>query len=180
MRVAILGGGPAGLYFAALWKSRHPADAVQVFEQNAADATFGFGVVFSDRALEFLREDDPETADLIAPQMQTWHDLTIMHRGRSVPIDGIGFSAIGRLELLALLQLRASAAGAELTYEVALTSLDDLADADLIIGADGVNSLARRSLEAEFGASTSYLGNRFAWYGTPRSFETLTQTFIAN
>jgi 2-polyprenyl-6-methoxyphenol hydroxylase-like FAD-dependent oxidoreductase len=71
MRVAVLGGGPGGLYFASLWKARHPRDGVELFEQNPADATWGFGVVFSERALEFLREDDPGTVDLISPHMET-------------------------------------------------------------------------------------------------------------
>ena len=104
MRVAVVGGGPAGLYFSALWKRRHPADEVRLFEQNAADATWGFGVVFSDQALEFLRDDDPDTVDAIAPHMQAWRDITIVHRGQPVVIDGVGFSAIGRLQLLQLLQ----------------------------------------------------------------------------
>src|SRR5690606_31777902 len=107
MRVAVLGGGPGGLYFSALWEARHPGDEVCLFEQNPADATWGFGVVFSDRALDFLREDDPETAALIAPRMQTWRDITLVHRGEPIAIDGVGFSAIGRLELLQLLQARA-------------------------------------------------------------------------
>ena len=93
-----------GLYFASLWKTRHPNDAVELFEQNPADATWGFGVVFSDRALEFLREDDPGTVDLISPHMEAWRDITLVHRGERIVIDGIGFSAIGRLELLRLLQ----------------------------------------------------------------------------
>ena len=117
MRVSVLGGGPGGLYFSALWKSRHPRDEVRLFEQNPADATWGFGVVFSDRALEFLREDDPETVDLIAPRMETWRDITIVHRGEAVAIDGVGFSAIGRLELLQLLQQRARAAGVALEFD---------------------------------------------------------------
>ena len=126
MRIAVLGGGPAGLYFASLWKARHPRDAVELFEQNPADATWGFGVVFSDRALEFLREDDPGTADLIAPRLQTWRDITIVHRGEAVVIDGIGFSAIGRLELLQLLQQRAREAGVALSFGRPVASLDEL------------------------------------------------------
>jgi 2-polyprenyl-6-methoxyphenol hydroxylase-like FAD-dependent oxidoreductase len=82
----VIGGGPAGLYFSSLWKGRHPRDEVHLFEQNPAGATWGFGVVFSDRALEFLRGDDPDTVDLISPCMQTWRDITIVHRGQSIPI----------------------------------------------------------------------------------------------
>jgi 2-polyprenyl-6-methoxyphenol hydroxylase-like FAD-dependent oxidoreductase len=180
VRVAVLGGGPAGLYFASLWKGRHGRDEVHLFEQNPADATWGFGVVFSDRALEFLREDDPETVDLISPRMETWRDITITHRGQSVPIDGVGFSAIGRLDLLQLLQQRARAAGVTCQFDRVVGSLDELAGFDLIVAADGVNSLVRRTFEREFGSSVSYLANKFVWYGTTRRFETLTQTFVAS
>jgi 2-polyprenyl-6-methoxyphenol hydroxylase-like FAD-dependent oxidoreductase len=177
MRVAVLGGGPAGLYFASLWKGRHPRDEVRLFEQNPADATFGFGVVFSDRALEFLREDDPDTVALVAPRMQTWRDITIAHRGQSVGIDGVGFSAIGRLELLRLLQRRARDAGVALRFSTPVNSLEQLAPYELIVAADGANSLARRTLAAELGARLSHLANRFIWFGTRRRFATLTQTF---
>jgi 2-polyprenyl-6-methoxyphenol hydroxylase-like FAD-dependent oxidoreductase len=177
MRIAVLGGGPAGLYFSYLWKRRHPADEVAVFEQNPRDATFGFGVVFSDRALDFLRADDPET-DLITPRMESWADITLVHRGERVAIDGVGFSAIGRLELLLLLQQQARSVGVELRYDVPVRSVDELGDADLIVGADGVNSLVRRSFEGDFGTSLSYLDNKFAWFGTTKRFETLTQTFV--
>lgn len=178
MRVVVLGGGPAGLYFASMWKGRHPRDDVQLYEQNPANATWGFGVVFSDRALEFLREDDPETVDLIAPRMETWRDITITHRGESVPIDGVGFSAIGRLELLQLLQQRAHAAGVTCQFDRTVRGADELAGYDLIVAADGVNSLVRRTFESEFGSSLSYHGNKFVWYGTTQRFETLTQTFV--
>ena len=109
--------GPGGLYFAYLWKKRHPEDQVDLFEQNPADATWGFGVVFSDQALEFLRADDPETVDAIAPYMESWENITLNHGGDSVAIDGVGFSSIGRLELLQFLQQRALDAGVTARFD---------------------------------------------------------------
>jgi 2-polyprenyl-6-methoxyphenol hydroxylase-like FAD-dependent oxidoreductase len=178
MRIAILGAGPAGLYLSYLIKRRSPAASVTVVEQNPADATFGFGVVFSDRALEFLREDDEETYAAIVPQMESWADITLNHRGERIVIDGIGFAAIGRLNLLQLLQARARSVGVEPIYRHAVKSLDEFDGFDLVVGADGVNSLVRRTHEAVFGASLRTLTNRFAWFGTTKRFETLTQTFI--
>jgi 2-polyprenyl-6-methoxyphenol hydroxylase-like FAD-dependent oxidoreductase len=178
LRIAVLGGGPAGLYFSYLWKSRHPDATVELFEQNPADATWGFGVVFSDSALEFLRADDPHTVDAIAPCMESWSNITLNLRGRSVKIDGVGFSSIGRIELLTILQRRARAAGVSLHHATPLQSLERLAGYDLIVAADGLNSLLRRSFEGDFGTSLTYSSNKFAWYGTPRRFETLSQTFV--
>jgi 2-polyprenyl-6-methoxyphenol hydroxylase-like FAD-dependent oxidoreductase len=178
MRIAVVGGGPAGLYFSYLWKRRHPDAGVTLFEQNPANATWGFGVVFSDRAMDFIREDDPDTASAISASMEMWSDITLVHRGEAVAIDGVGFSAIGRLDLLRLLQDRARGAGADLRFETYLTRVDELAGYDLIVGADGVNSLVRRSYEGDFGPSLSYLDTKFAWFGTTKRFETLTQTFV--
>ncbi|WP_316203040.1 MULTISPECIES: FAD-dependent monooxygenase [unclassified Bradyrhizobium] len=179
MRIAVLGGGPGGLYFAYLWKKRHPAAVVDLFEQNPAGATWGFGVVFSDQALEFLRADDPDTVDAIAPHMESWRNITLNLRGESVEIDGVGFSAIGRLELLKLLQARAESVGVVARYGTTIQSLDQLAGYDLIVAADGLNSLVRRSFEGDFGFSVSYSSNKFAWYGTSKTFATLSQTFVA-
>jgi len=178
MRIAVLGGGPAGLYFSYLWKRRHPEADVVLFEQNPAEATWGFGVVFSDRAMNFIGDDDPETAAAIAARMETWSDLTLVHRGQAVAIDGVVFSSIGRLELLLLLQQRARDVGVELHFDARVASIDQLGDCDLIVGADGINSLVRRCFEGDFGASTSYLDTKFAWFGTSKRFETLTQTFV--
>jgi 2-polyprenyl-6-methoxyphenol hydroxylase-like FAD-dependent oxidoreductase len=178
VRIAVLGGGPGGLYFAYLWKKRHPDARIDLFEQNPEGATFGFGVVFSEQALEFLRADDPDTVDAIAPRMESWQNITLNLRGESVAIDGVGFSSIGRLELLTILQQRVRAVGVAPRYERAISSVDELKDYDLIVAADGLNSLVRRSFENEFGASVSYSTNKFAWYGTSKRFETLSQTFV--
>jgi len=177
MQVAILGAGPAGLYLAYLLKRRAPETAVRVIEQNRADSTFGFGVVFSDRALEFLKEDDSATYDAVAPRLEVWQDIAIVHRGERIAIDGVGFAAVGRLELLAVLQQRARSVGIEPEYGRSIARIEELDGADLIVGADGANSLVRQSLARELGASVSHLTNRFAWFGTTRRFETLTQTF---
>jgi 2-polyprenyl-6-methoxyphenol hydroxylase-like FAD-dependent oxidoreductase len=178
MRIAIIGAGPAGLYLAYLIKRRDPAADIALFEQNGPDATFGFGVVFSSRALEFLREDDEETYATIVPYMESWSDMTLNLCGQRVVIDGIGFAAIGRLRLLQLLQARAASAGISPSYRHPVKDVDELAEFDLVVGADGVNSLVRRAFASEFGASIRLLTNRFAWFGTPQVFETLTQTFI--
>ena len=177
MRVAIIGGGPAGLYLAYLLKRRQKTTDVRVIEQNPAGATFGFGVVFSDRALEFLTDDDPATFAAITPHLESWQDITLDHRGERIAIDGVGFAAIGRLKLLQLLQERARSVGVDLAFEHPETSLDALDAADLVVGADGVNSLVRRTYESVFATALKHLTNRFAWFGTTKRFATLTQTF---
>jgi 2-polyprenyl-6-methoxyphenol hydroxylase-like FAD-dependent oxidoreductase len=178
VRIAVIGGGPGGLYFAYLWKRRHPHASIDLFEQNAADATWGFGVVFSEQALEFLRADDPDTVDAIAPKMESWKNITLNLRGESVEIDGVGFSSIGRLELLTILQHRARSVGIAPRYDTLIQSVDQLTGYDLIVAADGLNSLVRRSFEGDFGTSVCYSSNKFAWYGTTKRFETLSQTFV--
>lgn len=178
MRIFILGAGPAGLYLAYLIKRRDPGARVTVVEQNVPDATFGFGVVFSDRALEFLRDDDPETYAAIVPHMESWNDIVVVHRDERIVIDGIGFAAIGRLKLLQILQARARSVGVEPSFRRAIANLSEVEPADLIVGADGVNSLIRRSHEKDFGTKIVHMTNRFAWFGTARRFDTLTQTFV--
>ena len=177
MRIAVIGGGPGGLYFSYLWKKRHPDARIDLLEQNPADATWGFGVVFSEQALEFLRADDPDTVDAIAPRMESWRNITLNLRGESVEIDGVGFSSIGRLDLLGILQVRAASVGVALHFDTQ-ASLDQLNGYDLIVAADGLNSMVRRAFEGDFGTSLSYSSNKFAWYGTTKRFETLSQTFV--
>jgi 2-polyprenyl-6-methoxyphenol hydroxylase-like FAD-dependent oxidoreductase len=177
MKMLIAGAGPAGLYLAYLVKRQLPAWEVRVVEQNARDSTFGFGVVFSERALEFLRGDDPETYERITPAMETWTDISVVLRGTPVVIDGIGFSAIGRLKFLQLLRGQLEGAGVAIDFEKNVDA-ENLKDYDLVVAADGANSTIRRT--ADFGTTVVPLGNRFAWFGTTKAFDTLTQTFVQN
>ncbi|MBZ0216216.1 MAG: FAD-dependent monooxygenase [Fimbriimonadaceae bacterium] len=180
MKIAIVGGGPAGLYFADLMKRENPAHEICIYEQNPRGATWGFGVVFSDRALEFLRADDEDLYQYLMPHMETWPDLTIVHRDTRIAIDGNGFASVGRLQLLNLLQARVEARGVDIRYETVIRNIEDLADADLIVGCDGVNSAVRNAYREEFGTSVETGSNKFIWYGTTKAFDSLTLTFRTN
>jgi len=178
MRIAILGAGPSGLYLAYLLKRAKIAADIEIYEQNPRDATFGFGVAFSERALEFLDAEDAETHAAIKPAMEFCSDNILYLKGEEVRIDGMRYAGIGRLALLSILQERADKLGIQPHYRKAVTDLRELGDADLIVGADGANSLVRRSHEQAFGTTVKLLKNRFAWYGTARRFEALGHTFV--
>jgi 2-polyprenyl-6-methoxyphenol hydroxylase-like FAD-dependent oxidoreductase len=178
VRILVVGAGPAGLYLAYRVKRRRPEWEVRIVEQNPADATFGFGVVFSDRALEFLRADDPDTYALVMPAMEQWTDLAVVHAASRITIDGVGFAAIGRLALLRLLRRRLAGVGVAPLHGSPVRSPAELEGQDLVVGADGVSSFVRSCHADGFGTRVTSLGNRFAWYGTTKRFATLTQTFV--
>jgi 2-polyprenyl-6-methoxyphenol hydroxylase-like FAD-dependent oxidoreductase len=177
VRIGVVGGGPAGLYFALLMRSRHPDHAVVVVEQNPPDATYGWGVVFSSRALGFLRASSPPFHADLAARLCAWGDQVIVHRGQRVVIDGLAFAGIARLELLRLLQEHCRRAGVELEFGRRLTDLDGFGACDLVVGADGVHSLVRELHGQHFQPRVELLGNRYIWYGTAQPFEALTLTF---
>ncbi|MBA2447173.1 MAG: FAD-dependent monooxygenase [Chloroflexi bacterium] len=180
MRIGVVGGGPAGLYFALLMKKRNPSHAIRVVEQNPAGATYGWGVVFSDRALSFLEDADRASHADVERRLETWEDQAIVHRGEAVRIDGIGFSGIARLELLGILQEHCRRAGVELRFEQRAVDLAALADCDLIVGADGANSVVRQVYQEHFRPAVEVLTNKYVWYGTSRLFDCLTLTFRQN
>jgi benzoate-CoA ligase family protein len=180
LRIGVIGGGPAGLLFSLLVRDAQPVHDVTVIEQNARDVTFGFGVVFSHGALEFLERDAPDIHRLLAANMESWPVQKIVHRDEAVVVDGNGFSAVARLRLLALLQQAALARGVRIEFGTALDEPSRLDNFDLVVGADGVNSWLRRTHERDFQPRVEWLTNKFAWYGTVQRFDCLTLTFRAN
>jgi 2-polyprenyl-6-methoxyphenol hydroxylase-like FAD-dependent oxidoreductase len=175
--IKIVGAGPAGLYFAALTKRYDPSHDITLFERGRRDATWGFGVVFSDRALEFLRADDEALYRYLTPHLESWPDITVVHNDTRIPIAGNGFASIGRLELLTLLYTYVERLGVKIHFETEITKLEQLGGADLVVGANGAFSWIRSANEERFGTTTDWRPNRFIWYGTTKAFESLTLTF---
>ena len=177
MKIKILGAGPAGLYFAALMKQHDLSHEIILYERGPRTATWGFGVVFSDRALEFLRADDEALYQYLTPHLENWPDITIVHNDTRIPITGNGFASIGRLELLTLLYAHVESLGVQIHFDTEITSLAALGDADLVVGANGAFSWLRSENEDKFGTHTDWRPNKFLWYGTSKAFNSLTLTF---
>jgi 2-polyprenyl-6-methoxyphenol hydroxylase-like FAD-dependent oxidoreductase len=178
MKVLVAGAGPAGLFFSLLLRRKRPDAEITVVEQNPRGATFGFGVVFSRGALEFLSRDEPQMHARLSAAMESWPMQRIVHRDEAVDIDGNGFSAIARLELLRILQDECEKAGVGLVFEKNLSVLPK--EFDLVVGADGLNSIVRKAFESVFRPRIETLTNKFVWYGTAQVFECLTLTFREN
>ena len=177
MQINIVGGGPAGLYFAILMKKADPSRQIAVYERNAPDATFGWGVVFSDKTLSYLRDTDEPSYRGITESFETWDNVDIVHRDEKITVRGNRFSGIARLELLGILQRRAEELGVRLRYRTEVADPIELAEADLLVGADGVNSGVRARFAGVFHPSLDVRANRYIWFGTRQLFHGLTLTF---
>ncbi|PZW42166.1 anthraniloyl-CoA monooxygenase [Humitalea rosea] len=176
MRIAIIGGGPAGLYFAILMKRDRPDAEVVVVERNRADDTFGFGVVFSDQTLAAFETADPPSYRAITDAFAYWDDIEIHAKGAVTRIPGNGFCGCSRRELLMLLQDRARGLGVDLRFRDTAIP-EDFPGFDLIVGADGINSAIRTRDAAHFRPHTDLRPNRFAWMGSTRPFDAFTFFF---
>ncbi|MFF2653678.1 FAD-dependent monooxygenase [Streptomyces sp. NPDC058045] len=175
MRIAVIGGGPAGLYFAALAKQLDPAREITVWERNAPDDTFGFGVVFSDETLDGVTGADPAVFAAMESEFARWSDIDIDYRGRVQTSGGHGFAAISRKRLLQILQQRCAALDVDLRFSTQAPPADQLArDHDLVIAADGVNSATRAKHADVFGPSLDQRECRFMWLATDRVLEAFT------
>ena len=172
MKVLCLGGGPAGLYFAISMKLRDPAHEVTVLERNKADDTFGWGVVLSDDALGRMERNDPQSTAAIRDEFAYWDDIAVVHHGRRTVSGGHGFAGIGRMKMLLLLQDRARELGVDLRFQTEFRSAEEYRhDYDLVVAADGINSLVRKEYEAEFRPDIDMRLCKFIWLGTHQKFD---------
>lgn len=176
--VAVVGGGPGGLFLARLLKLRGTARQVTVHERNAPDATFGFGVVFSDRTMSAFERADPATHRRIVEASVAWTDMELRYGGRSLCYGGYGFTAIARKTLLAILQEQAAEAGAELHFEDPADALELTSAHDVVVAADGVNSATRNALSDRFGTLARPGAGKYVWFGTRAPFEVVTFPFV--
>jgi len=172
MKVLCLGGGPAGLYFAISMKLRDPSHEVTVLERNRANDTFGWGVVLSDDALSRMQKNDPVSTEAIRAQFSYWDDIAVVHNGVRNVSGGHGFAGIGRKAMLVILQARARDLGVDMRFETEFRSAEDYRrDYDLVVGADGINSLVRREYEGVFLPDIDLRRCKFVWLGTHQKFD---------
>ena len=177
MRITILGGGPAGLYCGLLLKKANPAHEVRVVERNAPDATYGWGVVFSDRTLAAFQEADYKSYKAITSRFVSWDAIDTWYRGELTRCGGHVFAGLARKALLGALQERCRELGVALEFSTEITDLESLGDADLLIAADGVNSLARRTHESVFKPSLTPGKAKYIWFGADRVLDAFTFIF---
>jgi anthraniloyl-CoA monooxygenase len=179
MKIACIGGGPASLYFALLLKQRDPAAEIDVFEQNRADDTFGWGVVFSDETLGNFEQADPESYRAIRERFAYWTDIDTFYRGAKVTSTGHGFCGLARVRLLQILHDRCRALGVRLHFQRAVTDVDAVvASHDLVVAADGVNSRVRERFAASFEPQLDWRKCKFAWFGTTKAMTAFTFVFL--
>jgi anthraniloyl-CoA monooxygenase len=178
MRIAVLGGGPSGLYFSILMRKIRPDCEVTVFERRDPGEAFGFGVVFSDETLTVFEHADPETYSAIVERFVRWSEIDIHHRGAVTRSGGHGFSALGRRELLTILQERAASLGADVRFRTEAPPVSELGWADLVVGADGASSSVRTALARDFVPSLDRRACRYIWLGADVAFDAF-KFFIA-
>jgi anthraniloyl-CoA monooxygenase len=178
MKITIIGGGPAGLYFAILMKQAEPTHDISVYERNGPDDTFGWGVVFSGSTLRHLKAADAESHRSITQDFEAWDNVDIVHRDEKISIHGNQFSGIARIQLLHILQKRCRDLNVPLHFRTEINNINELAnDCDLLLGADGVNSTVRQTFADHFKPSVDVRPNKYIWYGTNQLFHGLTLTF---
>jgi anthraniloyl-CoA monooxygenase len=180
MKINIIGGGPAGMYFAILMKKADAGHQITVYERNGPDDTFGWGVVFSGRTLRNLRDADEPSHAAITSDFEAWDNVDVVHRDEKISIHGNNFSGIARLRLLKILQKRCEELGVGMKFRTEIGDLSPLRECDLFVGADGVNSTVRQAFTRRFDPDLSTRPNKYIWYGTHQLFHGLTLTFREN
>jgi anthraniloyl-CoA monooxygenase len=178
VRIACIGAGPAGLYFAISMKLRDPAHEIEVFERNSPGVTFGWGVVFSDLTVDNIKKNDPVSAEAITGEFAHWDNIDVHFKGETITSGGHGFIGIGRKRLLEILQDRARELGVVLHFEAECDPADaKWRDYDLVIASDGANSRFRDANPQAFGVDIDVRANKFVWLGTSKVFDAFTFAF---
>lgn len=180
MRIGIVGGGPAGLFFARLMKLHDASHDIRIIERDSVDATYGWGVVFSDVALSFVRDVDPELHDALARKQEVHAEMQIVHRGEMVPLANNTFHRMARIDLLHVLQRHCREIGVAIEFGRSIRDKADLeafSDRDLIVACDGAKSTVRSLYSEQFQPSLDVRPNKLAWYGTTRPFDPLSLIF---
>jgi len=178
MKINIIGGGPAGMYFAILMKQADANHEITIYERNGPDDTFGWGVVFSGKTLANLRQADETSHAEITRDFEAWDNVDVLHRNEKISIHGNSFSGIARIRLLKILQRRCEELGIQLHFRTEVADIESLKEAcDLLVGADGVNSTIRQQFAEHFHPNLSTRPNKYIWYGTNQLFHGLTLTF---
>jgi anthraniloyl-CoA monooxygenase len=181
MKINVIGGGPAGLYFAILMKKAEASHRIKIYERNGPDDTFGWGVVFSGKTLANLRAADETSHAEITKQFAAWDNVDVVHRSDKVSIHGNSFSGIARLQLLKILQRRAEELGVEIEFHNEIHNIEEMRnDCDLLLAADGVNSTVRLNYVEQLQPELDLRTNRYIWFGTNQLFHGLTLTFREN
>ena len=180
MKIVSVGGGPASLYFSLLAKKTNPDWQINVYEQNPANVTWGFGVVFSDETMDNFKDADYDTYKAITDSFEHWDDIDVFHNGHKITSTGHGFAGMQRLKLLQILEARAVELGVEVEHDVIIDSLDDYKDADLIIAGNGITSFIREEYPDAFGADVVIRPNKFVWLGATKKFDAFTFYFNEN
>ena len=181
MKINVIGGGPAGLYFAILMKRADASHQIKIYERNGPDDTFGWGVVFSGKTLANLRAADETSHTEITKQFAAWDNVDVVHRTDKVSIHGNSFSGIARLQLLKILQRRAEELGVDIEFHKEIHNIEELRSrCDLLLAADGVNSTVRLNYVEQLQPELDLRTNRYIWYGTNQLFHGLTLTFREN
>ena len=178
MKIACIGGGPAGLFFAILMKKRHCDAEVSVFERNQRGDTFGFGVVFSDETLANIAQADAKSVAAIEAEFRYWSAMDVRRGGQALTSDGHGFAALARVRLLDILSERALELGVELQFNTEV-NLNDVAAYDLIVAGDGVNSGIRQELAEHLKPTIVQGATKYIWFGTKAAFDRFTFIFEA-
>ncbi|MBI1851421.1 MAG: FAD-dependent monooxygenase [Planctomycetes bacterium] len=179
MKINIIGAGPSALYFALLMKRTQPRHEIVIHERDGPNDTFGWGVVLPGKTAAFLEENDRESFEAITRAFRAWDNVDVVHRDQKISIHGNRFSGIARLAMLQILHRRCLDLGVTIRFQsnVVEADLERLADADLLVGADGANSVVRRHWTAAFEPTIDVRKHRYIWLGTNHLFHGLTLTF---